>query len=117
MISIQATLLRLYVNSDDRWERTPLYEAVVRKARTLGLAGASVFPVELGYGGHHRLHDASSEYTFVGSPVIIEIVDVAERVDALLTEIRPMVGEGLATTKPVQIVHQVHATGSSHDRR
>lgn len=114
MIPADATLLRLYVNSDDRFGGEPLYQAVVMKARTMGLAGASVFPVEMGYGRRRRIHDRMSEYLFVGIPVVVEIVDAPARIDALLAELRTMVRDGLATTRPVRVVHNApgsHAEG------
>jgi PII-like signaling protein len=108
MIPADSTLLRLYVNCDDCFQGRPLYEAVVMKARTLGMAGASVFPVEMSYGCHRRLHDQMSEYLFVGIPVVIEVIDAPERIDALLVELRTMVKEGLATLSPAQVVRYVH---------
>jgi PII-like signaling protein len=101
----EASLLRLYMNADDRFGGKPLYEGVVMKARELGLAGASVFSAEMGYGAHRLIHDAMSEYSFVGSPVVVEVVDVPERIEALLGELKVMVGEGLATVNTMSPVH------------
>jgi PII-like signaling protein len=107
----EARLLRLYLNNDDRFGGRPLYEAVVAKARAMGLAGASVFTAEMGYGTHRVVHDAQSEYTFMGAPIVVEVVDVAERIEALLAEFRAMVGEGVATVStvsPVEVARYVH---------
>jgi PII-like signaling protein len=103
----EAVLLRLYMNSGDRFGRKPLYEAVVVKARELGLAGASVFSAEMGYGCHRVIHDAMSEYTFIGAPLVVEIVDSEERIKALLAEFTAMVGEGLVTANPVHVARYV----------
>jgi PII-like signaling protein len=110
-----ASLLRLYMNADDRFERKPLYEAVVLKARELGLAGASVFSAEIGYGSHRVVHDAMSEYTFTGAPVVVEVVDSEEPIKALLAEFTAMVGEGLvtvSTVSPVHVARYVHPNES-----
>jgi PII-like signaling protein len=104
MTSVEAVLLRLYLNSDDRFQHKPLYAAVVAKARSLGLAGASVFNAELGFGSHRVVHDSLSEYAFVGVPVILEIVDAPERIDALLLALTDIVGEGLASVCAVTSV-------------
>lgn len=107
----EASLLRLYLNNDDRYQGRPLYDAVVTKARAMGLAGASVFTAELGFGRHRVLHDNMSEYTFVGAPVVVEVVDAPERVEALLSEFKEMVGEGLvtvSTVSPVRVARYVH---------
>ncbi len=103
MIPSEANLLRVYLNANESWQGKPLYRAVVEAARALHLAGASVFLVELSYGAHHRLHDATSEYTSFEIPVVVEIVDGPERVKHLLHELESMVGEGLVAFRPVQV--------------
>jgi PII-like signaling protein len=111
MIPGEASLLRLYLNADDRFGKRPLFEAVVMKARELGLAGASVFSAEIGFGAHRIIHDAMSEYSFVGSPVVVEVVDAPEHIETLLRELSAMVGGGLATVStmgPVHIARYVH---------
>ena len=75
MIPADARLLRIYVNASHRWQRKTLYEAIVTTARSLGIAGASVFPVEASYGSHRQIHDAEGDYGFVNLPVVIEIVN------------------------------------------
>jgi PII-like signaling protein len=107
MRSIDATLLRLYVHNDDRALGRPLYETVVEKARAMGLAGATVFPAELGYGSNRTVHDSLSEYTFLGAPVVIEVVDASDRIEALLAELAALIGPGvgiLGTLSPVRVV-------------
>jgi PII-like signaling protein len=108
MIPPDARLLRLYVDAHDRWQGRLLYEAIVARARSAGLAGASVFPAEMGYGSHRHIHDAASEYGFVGLPVVIEIVDAPERIDALLAGLGPMLANVAATVRPVRVIHYAH---------
>ncbi len=108
MIPTDARLLRLYVDAHDRWEGRLLYEAIVAGARSAGMAGASVFPTEMGYGSHRRIHDAASEYGFVGLPVVIEIVDAAGRIDALLAALGPMLANVAATVQAVRVVRYAH---------
>jgi PII-like signaling protein len=112
MIPPRADLLRLYVNSSDRWRWKALYRAVVERARTMGLAGASVFRVELGYGAHGRLNDERSDYESADIPVVIEVVDAPEKVTGLLRELGSMVGEGLVTTRPVRVYRYSHPEGA-----
>jgi uncharacterized protein len=103
-----ASLLRLYLNADDRAHGKPLYEAVVLKAREMGLAGASVFTAERGYGCHRVVHDAMNEYAFMAAPLVVEVVDTEEQIHGLLAEFQAMVGEGLVTVSPVQVARYVH---------
>jgi PII-like signaling protein len=110
MIPPEANLLRIYLNANERWHHKPLYQAVVEKARAMDLAGASVFGVELSFGANQHLRDARSEYLFMDIPVVVEIVDAPERVEALLRELGAMVTEGLVTIDPVRVVRYAHRT-------
>ena len=109
MIAREANLLRLYSNAHEKWRGVPLYRAVVEAARRLALAGASVFPVELGYGAHRRIHDIASEYSSFEIPIVVEIVDAAERIGALMGELETMVSEGLVVVSRVHVHRYTHA--------
>lgn len=109
MISRQASLLRLYCKANASCAGGPVYRVAVETARRSKLAGASVFPVEMGYGSHRRIHDLASEYSSFEIPIVVEIVDAAERVTALLDELETMVCEGLVIVRPVQVIRYSHA--------
>ena len=107
----EASLLRLYMNADDHFHGKPLYECGGREGPGDGPGRGSVFPAELGYGLHRVVHDAMSEYSFIGAPLVIEVVDSEERIKDLLTEFKAMVGEGLvtvSTVSPVEVARDVH---------
>jgi PII-like signaling protein len=108
MIPGVASLFRFYVNASDRWKGEPRYQAVVSSARAMGIAGASVFPVELSFGAHRRLRDASSDYQSFEIPVVIELVDEPGRIEALLAGLGPLLAEGLATVEPVGLIRCAH---------
>ena len=108
MIPAQAQMLRMYVRGGDRVARRPLHEVIVETARRLGLAGASVFPIELAYGHGHHWHDASSEYIANDPPMVIEIVDAPERIATLLEAVGSFSGHGLITVHPVRVIHYRH---------
>jgi PII-like signaling protein len=101
---LDGKLLRIYIGDHDRWHGRPLYEAVVEQARRDGLAGATVFRGVLGYGASSRLHSAKFLELSTDLPVMIEIVDVAERIDAFLPKIHEMVTEGLVTIERVEVL-------------
>jgi PII-like signaling protein len=115
MIPTTASLVRIYLNVNERLHGAPLYRAVVEKARTLKLAGASVFPVELSYGAHRQLHDAEIDYTSYDIPVVVEIVDAPEKVEALRCELDAMVGEGLVVWAPVHVARYTHHAAEGGD--
>ena len=100
----QGYLLRVFIGENDRWRGTPLYEAIVLKARELHLAGATVLRGPMGFGAHSRLHTAKVLRLSEDLPIIIEIVDSKEKIDELLPHIDDMVEEGLVTLEQVRVI-------------
>jgi PII-like signaling protein len=97
-------LLRIFIGQSDRWHGKPLYEAIVLKARELHLAGATVLRGPMGFGAHSRIHTAKILRLSEDLPIVIEIVDAKEKIDALLPHVDEMVREGLVTLEPVQVI-------------
>ena len=97
-------LLRIFVGESDRWAHQPLYEAIVRKARDLHLAGATVLRGPMGFGAHSRMHTTKILRLSEDLPIVIEIVDAKEKIDELLPHIDDMVEEGLVTLERVRVI-------------
>jgi len=97
-------LLRVFIGESDRWDGKPLYEAIVLKARELHLAGATVLRGPMGFGAHSRMHTAKILRLSADLPIVIEIVDAKEKIDALLPHIDEMVEEGLVTLEQVRVI-------------
>src|SRR5256886_3952770 len=95
----QAVLLRIFIGESDRWEHKPLYEAIVLKAREMHLAGATLLRGPMGFGKSSRLHTAKILRLSMDLPLVIEIVDGEERINAFLPELDKMIGGGLATVQ------------------
>lgn len=96
-------LLRVFVGESDRHEGLPVYEWIVRKAREAGLAGATVLRGCEGFGAHSRLHTAKILRLSSDLPMVIEIVDTIDKIDAFLPVIDEAVREGMATVEKVDI--------------
>src|SRR5271167_4813454 len=97
-------LLRLYVGEDKRQHDKPVYETVVLKAREAGLAGSTVLRGPVGFGRSSRLHTAKILRLSTDLPLVIEIVDIAGKIDAFLESIPDLVAQcGLVTIEPVQV--------------
>lgn len=99
-----AQRVTIYIGESARWQGIPLYEAVVLKARELHLAGATVLRGPMGFGASSRIHTAKILRLSEDLPIVIEIVDVAEKVSALLSHLAPMVADGLVTLEDVGVV-------------
>jgi len=97
-------LLRIFIGESDQWHGRPLYEAIVLKARELHLAGATVLRGPMGFGANSRMHTAKILRLSADLPIIVEIVDSPEKIDALLPHIDQMVGEGLVTLEDVRVI-------------
>lgn len=104
-IPTDATLLRIFLGESDRWEHKPLYEAIVLKARELHLAGATVLRGPMGFGKASRLHTAKILRLSMDLPLIIEIVDAEEKINAFLPTLDKMMGGGLVTLEKVKVLH------------
>ena len=100
----QGKLLRIFIGESDRWHRQPLYEALVLKARELGLAGATVLRGPMGFGASSRLHTSKILRLSMDLPIVIEIVDQEERINLLLPFLEDMVQEGLVTLEDVRVL-------------
>ena len=99
-----AVLLRIFIGESDRWEHHPLYEAIVLKAREAHLAGATVLRGPMGFGKSSRLHTAKILRLSMDLPVVIEIVDSEEKINAFLPVLDPMIGGGLVTLEKVKVI-------------
>lgn len=100
----EGQLLRIFVGESDRWEGEPLYEAIVRRAREEGLAGATVLRGSEGFGAHSRIHTTKILRLSADLPMVIEIVDRPERIQDFLPVLDEMVTEGMMTLEKVRIV-------------
>jgi len=100
----EAMLLRIFIGESDRWHHQPLYEAIVLKARELHLAGATVLRGPMGYGKSSRLHTAKILRLSMDLPLVIEIVDGEEKIQAFLPVLDEMMKGGLVTLEKVRVI-------------
>ncbi len=99
-----AVLLRIFLGESDKFHGRPLYEAIVMKARELHLAGATVLRGPMGFGHSSRLHTAKILRLSEDLPLVIEIVDSEEAIDAFLPVLDGMMRSGLVTLEKVQVL-------------
>ena len=102
-------LLRIFIGESDTepGRDRPLYEAIVRKAREAHLAGATVLRGPMGFGRHSRVHTAKLLELSTDLPIVIEIVDAEDKVEAFLPTVDELVTEGLVTLEAVRVVRYV----------
>ena len=100
----QALLLRIFIGEDDKFKGSPLYEAIVTKAREMHLAGATVLRGPMGFGASSRLHTTKILRLSEDLPLVIEIVDSEDKIDAFLPVLDGMMSSGLITLEKVQVL-------------
>lgn len=101
----ESVLLRIFIGESARWHHQPLYEAIVMKAREEHLAGATVLRATMGYGKSSRLHTTKILRLSVDLPLVIEIVDSEEKINAFLPTLEQMMGSGLVTLEKARVLH------------
>ncbi len=98
-------LLRVFIGESDKSGHRPLYEEIVLKAREAGLAGATVLRGVMGFGKNSILHTAKILRLSEDLPMIIEIVDSLEKVEAFVPTLDEMIKDGLVTIEKIRVIH------------
>lgn len=99
-----AVLLRIFTSVSDRYGVEPLYDAIVAKARDMKLAGATVLRGSLGFGHSAKLHQPHLSLLREDAPVVVEIVDAEEKIDAFLPFLDEMMESGLVTLEKAKVL-------------
>jgi PII-like signaling protein len=100
----EGQLLRIFIGESDTWHGKPLYEAIVRRVREDGLAGATVVRGIEGFGASSHMHTSRILRLSEDLPVVIEIADTKENIDRVLPILDEMVGEGMLTVERVHVI-------------
>jgi uncharacterized protein len=100
----EAELLRIFIGEADKYEGKPLYEVIINLARQKGMAGATVIRGLMGFGAHSRMHTAKILRLSEDLPIVIEIVDEPEKIEAFLPDIDGVIKEGLVTLEKIKVI-------------
>jgi PII-like signaling protein len=100
----EQVLMRVHVGERDRHGGRPLHEAILLLLRERQLAGATVLRAVAGFGATARIHTDKVLRLSVDLPIVIECVDAAEKIDAVLPELDAMIGGGLITLEKVRVI-------------
>jgi PII-like signaling protein len=100
----EAVLLRIFFGENDRFQRLPLHEAIVLKAREMRLGGATVLRGHIGFGHSSRIHTTKILRLSEDLPVVVEIIDSQEKIDAFLPVLDGMMSSGLVTMERAEVL-------------
>ena len=105
----KGTLLRIFIDEDDKHNGKPLYEQIVLKAKEMHLAGATVIRGLMGFGADNRMHSAKILRLSDNLPIVIELVDTKENLNKLMPFLDETVQEGLITMEKVRVIKYRHS--------
>lgn len=100
----ERTLMRVFIGESDKYHGRPLYEALVDLFRSKGMAGATVLRGVGGFGASSAVHTDKVLRLSLDLPIIIELVETQEAIDAVLPELDQMIGGGLITLERAKVI-------------
>lgn len=107
----KAVRLKIFTGEENRIKHRPLYEVIVEEARNQGLVGASVYRGVMGYGANSQVRTTSILRLSEDLPLIIEIIDRAEKIEHFIEFLNEHMTEGMVTSEEVNIVIHKHNKG------
>ena len=100
----ERTLMRIFIGESDKYHGKPLYQALLEKLRAKGLAGATVLRGVAGFGASSVMHTDKVLRLSLDLPLIIEVVETEEAIQAILPELDAMIGGGLVTLERARVI-------------
>ena len=110
----ESVLLRIFIGENDKADGRSLYKVLVEEAREQGLAGATVFRGMLGFGANSRIHTSQILRLSEDLPVVIEIVDSEEKINAFLPRLDGLIREGLVIMDKTRVIAYRHNHTDNH---
>lgn len=103
MLGSTGQVLRVFVGETDKYQGIPVYEWVLKKAKEHGLAGGTAVRGIAGFGAHSQMHSSKILDISANLPIVIEIIDMPDKIEQFLPFVEEAIKEGLATIEPAQI--------------
>ncbi len=100
----ERTLMRVFIGESDKYHGKPLYEALLERFRKKGLAGATVLRGVAGFGASSKVHTDKVLRLSLDLPLIIEVVETEEAIQAILPDLNEMIGGGLITLERANVI-------------
>ena len=100
----EQTLMRIFIGESDRWQKKPLYESLVELFRREGFAGATVLKGAMGFGARSITHTDKLLRLSADLPVVIEVVESQEKIEAVLPKLDAMLGGGMVTLEKARVI-------------
>jgi PII-like signaling protein len=114
----ERVLMRVHIGERDKHKGKPLYAAIVELLRRKGYAGATVYRGIMGFGASSTVHTDRIEVLSLDLPIVVECIETAERIDAVLPELDEMIGGGLITLERANVImYRPHSADAGGEPR
>lgn len=113
-LSEEHQLMRIFIGEGDRYNHMPLYEALLDMLRSEGIAGATVLRGICGFGVNRLYHSQKLLDLSADLPLVVEVVDTAEKIDAVMPMIDDMIGDCMITLETVTVTRHFRENNSQH---
>lgn len=114
----ERVLMRVHIGERDKYKGKPLYAAIVEMLRRKGYAGATVYRGIMGFGASSTVHTDRIEVLSLDLPIVVECIETAERIDAVLPELDEMIGGGLITLERANVImYRPHSADAGAEPR
>ena len=110
----EKVLMRIFTGETKKFGHIPLYEALVELFRKEGLAGATVLRGVSGFGAHRVYHTHKLLELSIDLPMVIEVVDTQEKIDAIMLKVDEMIESGLITLEKVKVIRYTHVHSTEY---
>ena len=100
----ERVLMRIHIGERDKWKGKPLYEVIVDLLRSRHYAGATVYRAIMGFGANAHLHTDRVEVLSLDLPIVVEVIETAEKIEAILPEIDAMITSGMITLERAKVI-------------
>jgi PII-like signaling protein len=100
----ERTLMRIHIGESDKWHGKPLTEAIVAMLRKENFSGATVLRGVAGFGGSSVYHTDKILRLSQDLPIVVEVIEAQERIDAVLPRLDEMIQGGLITLEKVRVI-------------
>jgi len=104
----EKVLMRIFLGESDKIGHRPLYEVLVEFFKKEGFAGATVLRGVAGFGAHSVFHTDKLLRLSLDLPIIIEVVESQEKIDAVMPRIDEMMGGGMITLEKATVIRYTH---------
>lgn len=104
----RAKMMRIYIGENDKWNGKPLHEAIVNGLRAHDIAGVTVYRGILGYGANRRIHKDAMLSLSHDRPILLSVVDAAEKLQKFMPILDEMVQQGLVVLSDVDVIQYTH---------